>query len=115
MGLRTSHAMQRQRYGNSMQKTPRNQEPAYAAPYNEVVAAGHEACPPFLLYDRKYDKYDTYYKIPTRQSTCHDSKFLEKDSKILTIFHCRLIAVITLTTGDKSPCPNSRSIPPSNP
>ena len=54
-----------------MQKTLRNQEPAYAAPYDEVVAAGHEAYPPFPLYDRKYDKYDTYYEIPTRQTTCH--------------------------------------------
>ena len=61
-----------------MQKTPRNQEPAYTAPYDEVVAAGHEAYPPFPSYDRKYDKYDTYYKIPTRQTTCHDGKFLGK-------------------------------------
>ena len=46
-----------------MQKTLRNQELAYAEPYNEVVAAGHEAYPPFPSYNRKYDKYDTYYKI----------------------------------------------------
>ena len=46
-----------------MQKTLRNQEPAYAEPYDEVVAAVYEAYPPFPLYDRKYDKYDMYYKI----------------------------------------------------
>ena len=74
--LRTSHAMQRQRYKDSMPKTPRNQEPAYAAPYNEVVAVGYEYIPYHswrTTYDRGYDMFDMYYKIPTRQTTCHDA------------------------------------------
>ena len=48
-----------------MQKTPRNQEPAYAEPYDKVVAVGYE-CIPYhsqrTTYDREYDTYDTYYQ-----------------------------------------------------
>ena len=43
--LRTSHAIRRQRYGDSMPKTPRNQEPAYAEPYNKVVTVEYERIP----------------------------------------------------------------------
>ena len=48
-----------------MQKTPRNQEPAYAEPYDEVVAVGYECIPYHFrhtTYDEEYDRYDTYYK-----------------------------------------------------
>ena len=48
-----------------MQKTPRNQEPAYVEPYDEVVAVGYE-CIPYhsrrTTYNKEYDRYDTYYK-----------------------------------------------------
>ena len=74
--LRTLHAMQRQRYRNSMQKTMKNQEPAYVEPYDEVVEVGYE-CIPYhsrrTTYNREYNTYNTYYKIPTRQTTCHDA------------------------------------------
>ena len=59
-----------------MQKTLKNQEPVYAEPYDEVVAVGYEYIPYHsrrTTYDRKYDMYDTYYKSPTRQTTCHEA------------------------------------------
>ena len=59
-----------------MQKTPRNQEPAYAEPYDKVVAVGYECIPyhsPRTTYDGEYDMYNMYYKIPTRQTTGHEA------------------------------------------
>ena len=59
-----------------MSKTLRNQEPAYGEPFNEVVAVGYEGIPHHsrpTMYDGEYDTYDMYYKIPTRQTTCHDA------------------------------------------
>ena len=59
-----------------MQKTQKNQEPAYTEPYDEVMVVGYE-CIPYhsrrTMYDREYDIYDTYYKFPTRQTTCHEA------------------------------------------
>ena len=73
--LRTLHAMQRQRYKDSMSKTPRNQELAYAELYVEVMAVGYERiphCSRRTTYDRGYNMYDMYYKIPMRQTTGHE-------------------------------------------
>ena len=49
-----------------MSKTPKNQEPTYVEPYDEVVAVGDE-CIPYhswrTTYNGKYNTYDTYYKF----------------------------------------------------
>ena len=74
--LRTLHTMQRQRYKNSMPKTPKNQGPAYAEPYHKVMAVGYRCIPHHsqrTMYNRGYNMYDTYYKVPTRQTTCHEA------------------------------------------
>ena len=59
-----------------MLKTLRNQELAYTALYDEIVAVGYE-CILYhsrrTTYDREYNMYDIYYKSPTRQTTCHNA------------------------------------------
>ena len=44
----------------------------------------------YTAYIWEYDRYDTYYKCPTRQTTYHDA-WMDKFKACKRQFHCYLI------------------------